>query len=46
MFNTAKMEMSKTEGLNPIMQDIKDGRPRYYSYGVPFFNYGFLPQVN
>lgn len=45
MFSTAKMEMSKTEPGNPIMQDVKDGKPRYYTYGVPFFNYGFLPQT-
>ena len=45
MFSTAKMEMSKTEPKNPIMQDEKDGKPRYYTYGVPFFNYGFLPQT-
>ena len=30
---------------NPIMQDVKKGKPRYYTYGVPFFNYGLLPQV-
>lgn len=23
----------------------KDGTPRYYTYGVPFFNYGLLPQT-
>ena len=27
------------------IQDEKDSKPRYYSYGVPFFNYGFLPQT-
>jgi 3'-phosphoadenosine 5'-phosphosulfate synthase len=45
MYTTAKMEVSKTEPRNPIMQDTKDGKPRYYSYGVPFFNYGLLPQT-
>jgi 3'-phosphoadenosine 5'-phosphosulfate synthase len=45
MYSTAKMEMCKTETENPIMQDEKDGKPRYYTYGVPFFNYGFLPQT-
>jgi 3'-phosphoadenosine 5'-phosphosulfate synthase len=45
MFSTAKMEMNKKESKNPIMQDTKDGQPRYYTYGVPFFNYGFLPQT-
>ena len=45
MYSTAKMEVSKEEMGNPIMQDIKDKRPRYYSYGIPFFNYGLLPQT-
>jgi 3'-phosphoadenosine 5'-phosphosulfate synthase len=45
MYSTAKMEMNKKEIRNPIMQDEKDGAPRYYSYGVPFFNYGFFPQT-
>lgn len=45
MYSTAKMEVSKEEIGNPIMQDIKDNRPRYYSYGIPFFNYGLLPQT-
>lgn len=35
----------KGEPHNPIMQDTKDGKPRYYTYGVPFFNYGLLPQT-
>lgn len=42
----SKMEMNKDEPYNPIMQDqTKDGRPRYYAYDIPFFNYGFLPQT-
>eukprot|EP00605_Chrysophyceae_sp_TOSAG23-4_P002824 GSChrysophyteH1.ASY1.ANO1.3109.1 assembled CDS len=45
MHSTAKMEMMKNVKGNPIMQDMKDGMPRYYTYGVPFFNYGFLPQT-
>jgi 3'-phosphoadenosine 5'-phosphosulfate synthase len=46
MFSTAKMEMNKEEPHNPIMQDLnKDGSVRYYTYGVPFFNYGFLPKT-
>ena len=39
------MEVMKAEPSNPIMQDTKDGKPRFYSYGVPFFNYGLLPQT-
>ena len=45
MYSTAKMEMMKDVLDNPIMQDTKDNAPRYYSYGVPFFNYGLLPQT-
>jgi 3'-phosphoadenosine 5'-phosphosulfate synthase len=45
MYSTAKMEVMKGEPGNPIMQDTKDNAPRYYSYGVPFFNYGLLPQT-
>ena len=46
MFETAKMEVSKEDIYNPIKQDKnKDGSPRYYSYGTPFFNYGLLPQT-
>lgn len=46
MHSTAKMEMNKKEPRNPIMQDLnKDGSVRHYTYGVPFFNYGFLPQT-
>mmetsp|Transcript_32281 Transcript_32281/g.39632 ORF Transcript_32281/g.39632 Transcript_32281/m.39632 type:complete len:1156 (+) Transcript_32281:158-3625(+) len=46
MYNAAKMEVSKEEPGNPIMQDTnKDGSPRFYSYGVPFFNYGLVPQT-
>jgi len=43
---TAKMEMNKEAPGNVIAQDKnKDGSPRYYSYGTPFFNYGFIPQT-
>ena len=46
MYTSAKMEVSKEKYRNPIMQDVnKDGSPRYYTYGVPFFNYGLLPQT-
>ncbi|KAL7571258.1 hypothetical protein ACA910_008913 [Epithemia clementina (nom. ined.)] len=43
---TPKMEVQKEKANNPISQDSnKDGSPRYYTYGVPFFNYGLLPQT-
>jgi 3'-phosphoadenosine 5'-phosphosulfate synthase len=45
MYSTAKMEVMKDEPGNPIMQDTKDNAPRYYSYGIPFFNYGLFPQT-
>jgi 3'-phosphoadenosine 5'-phosphosulfate synthase len=45
MYSTAKMEMNKEEKHNPIMQDTSAGAPRYYHYGAPMFNYGFLPQT-
>lgn len=46
MFYTAKMEIQKEMRGNPIAQDSnKDGSPRYYMYGTPFFNYGLIPQT-
>ncbi|CAM9583537.1 unnamed protein product, partial [Choristocarpus tenellus] len=45
MYQTAKMEVMKEEPYNPIMQDESKGKPRYYTYGVPFFNYGLLPRT-
>jgi 3'-phosphoadenosine 5'-phosphosulfate synthase len=41
----AKMEVQKDIGANPIMQDTSNNEPRYFTYGVPFFNYGLLPQT-
>lgn len=42
-----KMEVNKEERYNPIMQDTTHNgtRGRNYLYGVPFFNYGLLPQT-
>ena len=43
---TAKMEVQKAIKGNPISQDLNsDGSQRYYTYGTPFFNYGFIPQT-
>jgi 3'-phosphoadenosine 5'-phosphosulfate synthase len=43
---TAKLEIQKQLGANPIAQDTFDsGAPRYFTYGVPFFNYGAHPQT-
>lgn len=45
----AKMEMNKSIYKNPITQDHTtrgtSKSPRYYLYGVPSFNYGFIPQT-
>lgn len=48
-FELAKFEISKSEEYNPVVQDIKNNKPRfvksiYPSYGYPF-NYGALPQT-
>jgi len=46
MYVTAKMEVQKAKLGNVISQDSNsDGSPRYYTYGTPFFNYGFIPQT-
>jgi len=40
----AKMEINKEEVLNPLKQDIKNGKLRYVALKYPF-NYGALPQT-
>lgn len=46
MYMTAKMEVQKEMKGNAITQDTnKDGSPRYYTYGTPFFNYGLIPRT-
>ena len=46
MYMTAKMELTKDAAGTVIKQDLnKDGSPRYYTYGTPFFNYGLIPQT-
>merc|ERR1719201_139291 len=45
-YMAAKMELQKEGTNNYIGQDInKDGHSRYFTYGTPFFNYGFIPQT-
>jgi inorganic pyrophosphatase len=39
-----KLEISKDLFLNPIKQDVKNGKLRYVAYKYPF-NYGALPQT-
>ena len=41
----AKMECCLTEKWNPIKQDIKKGKLRYFTYGDLPFNYGFVSQT-
>eukprot|EP00921_Rhytidocystis_pertsovi_P019759 GHVQ01031406.1.p1 GENE.GHVQ01031406.1~~GHVQ01031406.1.p1 ORF type:complete len:224 (+),score=31.79 GHVQ01031406.1:951-1622(+) len=43
-YTTAKMEINTKVPHNPIMQDIKKGKPRYY-HGPIFWHYGALPQT-
>nr|KAF6501997.1 inorganic pyrophosphatase 2 [Molossus molossus] len=48
-WTNAKMEIATEEPLNPIKQDIKDGKLRYVANIFPhkgyIWNYGALPQV-
>lgn len=41
----AKMECNPNEPFNPLMQDIKNGKLRDFTYGDIPFNYGFIPQT-
>jgi len=41
----AKMECATKERWNPIKQDVKKGKLRFFTYGTIPFNYGFLPQT-
>eukprot|EP00240_Pyramimonas_obovata_P001499 CAMPEP_0118953200 /NCGR_PEP_ID=MMETSP1169-20130426/56149_1 /TAXON_ID=36882 /ORGANISM="Pyramimonas obovata, Strain CCMP722" /LENGTH=438 /DNA_ID=CAMNT_0006900597 /DNA_START=126 /DNA_END=1442 /DNA_ORIENTATION=- len=41
----AKMETMTTRLGNPIQQDEKFGRPRFFSMGISPFNYGMIPQT-
>jgi inorganic pyrophosphatase len=41
----AKMEVCLTEANNPIKQDVKKGKLRFFTYGDLPFNYGCIPQT-
>jgi len=41
----AKYEIAVDEMHNPIKQDIKNGKLRYYKHGDMMFNYGAFPQT-
>lgn len=48
-WTNAKMEMSRSEALNPIKQDVKHGKLRYVANCFPYhgyiWNYGAFPQT-
>lgn len=44
-FTRRKFEISTTEAGNPIKQDEKNGKPRVFSKGDIFFNYGCFPRT-
>jgi inorganic pyrophosphatase len=41
----AKMEVTLKEDGNPIKQDVKKGKLRFFTYGDLPFNYGCIPQT-
>lgn len=41
----AKFEIATGELYNPIKQDVKNGKLRFYKYGDMLFNYGAFPQT-
>eukprot|EP00755_Sulcionema_specki_P038180 Sspe_Gene.23455::Locus_9109_Transcript_1_1_Confidence_1.000_Length_3391::g.23455::m.23455/K13811/PAPSS; 3'-phosphoadenosine 5'-phosphosulfate synthase len=41
----SKFEVQKELPYNPIKQDVKKGKPRFYTYGLAFFNNGMFPQT-
>mmetsp|Transcript_102186 Transcript_102186/g.125004 ORF Transcript_102186/g.125004 Transcript_102186/m.125004 type:complete len:548 (-) Transcript_102186:20-1663(-) len=41
----AKWEIATGEEYNPIKQDIKNGKLRFYKHGDMMFNYGAFPQT-
>lgn len=49
-WTNAKMEINLKETLNPIKQDLKNGKLRFVANCFPhhgyIWNYGALPQVN
>lgn len=41
----AKYEIATSEPFNPIKQDVKNGKLRFYKHGDMMFNYGCFPQT-
>lgn len=48
-FENAKFEVCKEKAMNPIIQDVKDGKPRFVANIFPCkgypWNYGAIPQT-
>jgi len=44
-FTRRKFEVATKEPGNPIKQDEKNGKPRVFSKGDIFFNYGCFPRT-
>lgn len=42
---TAKNEIHKSKPFNPVLQDRKNGKPRFYKYSDSIVNYGAIPQT-
>jgi hypothetical protein len=42
---TAKNEIHKSAPYNSVLQDRKNGKPRFYKYGDSIVNYGAIPQT-
>mmetsp|Transcript_89253 Transcript_89253/g.178383 ORF Transcript_89253/g.178383 Transcript_89253/m.178383 type:complete len:274 (-) Transcript_89253:310-1131(-) len=42
---TAKYEIHKSVPFNPVIQDVKKGKPRFYAYGPSLVNYGAIAQT-
>lgn len=42
---TAKHEIHKSVPFNPVIQDVKKGKPRFYAYGPSIVNYGAIAQT-
>lgn len=43
--DTAKFEVHKSYGHNPVAQDHKKGKARFYKYGPSLVNYGAITQT-
>jgi len=44
-YTRAKYEIATRESYNPIKQDVRNGRVRFYQHGDLCWNYGMFPQT-